>query len=150
MDDTSCQQLLCPLCFMRVLEQIQRWLCPSSQPVFPHMVLKYAPGGASGREQAVGREQAACQEQSCSHFSQRNTPGCSPASPTSPCCRVCVSCTREAHRNHVQGGAIVAKLCLNDGERSSRCHFQSSAAAKWGIHHPLPFEFSGSEELCQD
>lgn len=53
MGDTSHQQLLCPLCFMRVLEQIQRWPHPLSQPIFPHMELKYAPGGAAGREQAT-------------------------------------------------------------------------------------------------
>lgn len=140
MDDTSCQQLLCPLCFTRVLEQIQRWLCPSSQPIIPRTELKRAPGGATGREQAVGREQAACQEQSCSHFSQRNIPGCSPASPTSPSCGGCVSSTRDARRNHVQRGAIMAKLCLSDGERSSGSNFQSSAGAKNGssiIHFPL-------------
>lgn len=148
MDSIYCQQLLCPLCFTRVLEQIQRWLCPSSQPITPHTELKYAPGGATGREQAVGREQATCQEQTCTCFSQRNIPGCSPASPTSPSCGVCVSCTRDAHRNHVQRGAIVAKPCLGDGERSCGCHFQSSAGARWGIHHPLLFEFSGSEDLC--
>lgn len=67
-------------------------------------------------------------------------PWLQPSIPTSPSCRRCVSCTRDAHRNHVQRGAIVAKLCLSDGERSSGCDFQSSAGAKNGssiIHFPL-------------
>lgn len=70
------------------------------------------------------------------------------STPQQPRLQGCGSCTRDARRNHVQRGSIVAKPYLSEGGRSSGCHLQSSAGAKWNIHHPLPFEFSGSEELC--
>lgn len=149
MDDTSCQQLLCPLCFMRVLEQIQRWLCPSSQSIFPHMVLKYAPGGAAGGEQAVGREQATCQEQSCSRFSQRNIPGCSPASPTSPSCKVCVCPAHESPAGitcrEVPSWPSCASMVKDLLDATYRALQEQNGASI--IYFPLS---SGSEEQCQD